>query len=77
MWGPSPNQGQTDLFKNLLTHQLDPQHPLSLLARVIPWTKLEEAFAPRYGRVGLPSHPMERWLPFGCTNTATTSAMSV
>jgi hypothetical protein len=45
MWGPSPDQGQTDLFKNLLSHQLNPQYPLSLLARVLPGKKLEEASA--------------------------------
>jgi transposase, IS5 family len=27
---------------------------------VIPWKKLEESFAPRYGRVGLPSHPIRK-----------------
>jgi hypothetical protein len=45
MWGPSPHQGQTDLLKNLLAHRLNLKHPLSLLARVIPWKKLEEASA--------------------------------
>jgi transposase, IS5 family len=60
MWGPAPDQGQTDLFKNLLSHRLHPQHPLSLLARVIPWKKLAESFAPLYGRVGLPSHPIRK-----------------
>jgi transposase, IS5 family len=60
MLGRSPHQGQTDLFKNLLAHQLNPQHSLYLFARVIPWTKLEEAFAPLYGRVGLPSHPISK-----------------
>jgi transposase, IS5 family len=45
MLGPSPNQGQTDPFKNLLVHQLNPHPPLSLFARVIPWNKLEESFA--------------------------------
>jgi hypothetical protein len=60
MLGSSPHQGQTDLFKNLLTHQLNPQHPLYLLARVIPWKKLEEISSPLYGRVGLPSHPISK-----------------
>jgi transposase, IS5 family len=60
MWGPFPDQGQTDLFKNLLSHRLHPQHPLSLLARVIPWKKLAESFAPLYGRVGLPTHPISK-----------------
>ena len=27
---------------------------------MIPWKKLEEAFAPRYGTVGLPSHPIRK-----------------
>ena len=50
MLGQSPDQVQTDLFKNLLSNPLNPQHPLYLLAKVIPWTKLEEAFDPLYGR---------------------------
>ena len=60
MLGKSPDQQQTDLFKNLLANQLNPKHPLYLLAQVIPWKQLEEAFAPRYGRVGLPSHPIRK-----------------
>jgi hypothetical protein len=46
MLGKSPHQQQTELFKNLLDCQLNPKHPLYLLARVIPWEKIEEAFAP-------------------------------
>jgi transposase, IS5 family len=60
MLGQSPDQAQTDLFKNLLSNQLNPQHPLYLLAQAIPWKKLEEAFAPLYGKVGLPSHPIRK-----------------
>jgi hypothetical protein len=45
MLGASSDQGPTDLFKTLLSHQLNPQHPLYLLARVLPWKKLEEASA--------------------------------
>ena len=60
MLGQSPHQAQTDLFKDLLVHQLNPQYPLYLLAQAIPWKKLEEAFAPLYGRVGLPSHPIRK-----------------
>jgi hypothetical protein len=56
MLGPSPDQGQTDLFKNLLAHQLHPQHPLYLLARVIPWTKLKEASALWAGGLTEPPH---------------------
>ncbi len=57
MLGKSPDQHQTGLFKNLLAHQLNPQHPLYLLAQRIPWKELEEAFAPLYGR---PSHPIRK-----------------
>jgi transposase, IS5 family len=61
MLGQFPDQAQTDLFKTtLLAHQLNPQHPRYLLAQAIPWTKLEESFAPRYGHVGLPSHPIRK-----------------
>jgi hypothetical protein len=51
-WGHSPNQSQTDLFKSLLSKQLNPQRPLYVLGHVIPWKQLEEHFAPLYGRVG-------------------------
>jgi transposase, IS5 family len=60
MLGPSPHQGQADLFKHLLAHQLNPKHSLYLLARVIPWKKLEESFASLYARVGFPSHPIRK-----------------
>jgi hypothetical protein len=60
MLGPSPDQGQADPLKNLLSHQLNPQHPLYLGAQEISWTKLEKACAPLYGRVGLPSHSMRK-----------------
>ncbi len=60
MLGQSPNQAQTDLFKNLLSNQLNPQHPLYVLGHVILWKKLEESFAPLYGWEGLPSHPVRR-----------------
>ena len=60
MLGKTPNQQQTDLFKNLLAHQLNPKHPLYLLAQEIPWKKLEEDFASLYGSVGLPSHPIRK-----------------
>jgi transposase, IS5 family len=60
MLGKSPNQAQTNLFKSLLSHLLNPNHPLYQLAHAIPWKELEEAFAPRYSRVGLPSHPIRK-----------------
>ena len=60
MLGKSPNQTQTDLFKSLLSNQLNPQHPLFQLAQAIPWQRLEQDFAPLYGTVGLPSHPVRK-----------------
>ena len=60
MLGKAPNQQQTDLFKSLLTNLLDPKHFLCRLAHVIPWQKLEEEFAPLYGKVGLPSHSIRK-----------------
>lgn len=60
MLGKSPNQAQSELFSNLLSNRLNPKHPLYLLSHVIPWKKLEEAFAPLYGKVGLPSHPIRK-----------------
>lgn len=60
MLGKSPDQQQTELFKNLLANQLNPKHPLYLLAQLIPWKKLEEEFASLYGTVGLPSHPIRK-----------------
>ena len=63
MLGKSPHQQQTELFKNLLDCQLNPKYPLYLLARVIPWEKIKEAFAPLYGKVGLRATPSEKWLP--------------
>jgi hypothetical protein len=60
MLGQSPDQEQADLFKTLPANQLNPQHPLCLLGQDIPWKKLEGGFAPLYGRVGLPSHPISK-----------------
>ena len=60
MLGRSPNQTQTDLFKSLLIHLLNPQYPLFKLAQTIPWQKLEKDFEPLYARVGLPSHPVRK-----------------
>jgi hypothetical protein len=48
----------------MLVHQLNPKHPLYLLARVLPWKKLEENLAPLYGRVGFPSHLISKMAAF-------------
>lgn len=36
MLGEWPHPAQTDLFKNPLSHQRNPQHPLYLLGHAIP-----------------------------------------
>jgi transposase, IS5 family len=65
MLGQSPPQGPSDLLKSLLSHQVNPHHPLYVLGYVIPWKKLEEIFAPLHGREGLPSHPLRRMAALG------------
>ena len=51
MLGQPPHQAQTDLFKTLLAHQLNPQHPRHLLSQVSSWKKLGVASAPLYKTV--------------------------
>ncbi|MFM2428786.1 MAG: hypothetical protein RL012_670 [Bacteroidota bacterium] len=60
MLGKSPHQQQTELFKNLLDCQLNPKHPLYLLSPGHPLVKDRRSFAPLYGKVGLPSHPIRK-----------------
>jgi transposase, IS5 family len=60
MLGKSPHQQQTELFKNLLDCQLNPRHPLYLLSPGHPLGKDRRSFAPLYGKVGSPSHPIRK-----------------
>jgi transposase, IS5 family len=55
---PSSNGHQTNLFGTDLLLQLDPNDPLLVLARVIPWPELERDlgchYCPGVGRPALP-----------------------
>ena len=39
---------QEDIFRNRLSHQLDPKHPLFILSGLIDWNDLEEHFSRLY-----------------------------
>lgn len=50
---------QDDLFRNRLSTQLNPQHPLYRLANQIDWQKMEAEFAPLYqAELGYPPLPI-------------------
>jgi IS5 family transposase len=53
---PKPKQGHL-LYPDLLG-QLNPKHPLSLLAQNIAWNKFEEEFAGLYSPMGRPAKPV-------------------
>ena len=57
MLGSGPNPQQSVLFNDLRV-LLNPQHHLYRLADRIPWSQLEERFAPLYAGVGRPSKPI-------------------
>lgn len=55
---PSPTGNQSSfLFANLLD-QLNPKHPLLLLAKQLPWGFLEQEFSPLYANIGRPAKPI-------------------
>jgi transposase, IS5 family len=55
---PSPTSNQPSfLFADLLD-QLNPKHPLLLLAKQLPWDFLEQEFSPLYAAVGRPAKPI-------------------
>ena len=55
---PSPPSNQPSfLFANLLD-QLNPKHPLLLLAKQLPWEFLEREFSPLYATAGRPAKPI-------------------
>ena len=58
MLGKEKNPGQLDLFRAALHQILNPNHPLILLANIIPWESLEQQFAQLYAKTGAPSHPI-------------------
>lgn len=50
---------QDDLFCNRLSTQLNPEHPLYMLANQIDWQKMEAEFAPLYqAELGYPPLPI-------------------
>jgi hypothetical protein len=50
--------GQTSFLMPTLREQLDPGHPLRLLAERMPWASFEEAFAELYSAEGRPAKPV-------------------
>lgn len=55
---PSSRQKQGNFLYQDLLEQLNPKHPLLLLAKKIPWATFEEEFAPLYADVGRPAKPV-------------------
>jgi IS5 family transposase len=53
-----PAEPQLEMFKTVLISFIHPKHELCLLAEKIDWKRLEEEFAPLYGKVGRPSIPI-------------------
>ncbi|MBL0941785.1 MAG: IS5 family transposase [Alphaproteobacteria bacterium] len=49
------NDRQGNLFRNLLSQQLNPKHPLFQLSQVIDWTSIEKEFGKFYA--ASPGHP--------------------
>jgi IS5 family transposase len=57
---PTLGQNQLSLFANNLIQIINLNHPLVLLAKIIPWQEIEKQFTPRYSKVGNPSHPIRK-----------------
>ena len=58
MRGQLPNPDQGNLFYPRLREQLNPEHPLYLLADKIDWSEYEQAFGQQYSHTGRPAHPI-------------------
>ena len=54
---PLKQQQGNFLYQDLLD-QLNPKHPLLLLAKRIPWESFEEEFKPLYAEIGRPAKPI-------------------
>jgi IS5 family transposase len=50
--------GQQSFLMPTLREQLDPRHPLRVLAERIPWSTFEESFAELYSDLGAPAKPV-------------------
>ncbi|MDR2934347.1 MAG: IS5/IS1182 family transposase, partial [Candidatus Adiutrix sp.] len=55
---PSSSSSQGDLLPPDLLSQLNPKHPLLVLAQKLPWEFFEKEFAPFYASVGRPAKPI-------------------
>ena len=55
---PNPKHTQCHLLYPDLIEQLNPSNSLLLLARAIPWEKLEKEFLPLYSKTGRPAKPI-------------------
>jgi IS5 family transposase len=52
------SSGQQSFLMPTLREQLDPRHPLRVLAARLPWATFEEAFADLYSEEGRPAKPV-------------------
>jgi len=55
---PPPHEKQRHLLYQDLLEQLNPKHPLLLLAQKFPWSVFEKEFAQFYASVGRPAKPI-------------------
>ncbi len=58
MKGQSPDPNQSSLWSQMLKDQLNPKHPLSLLAEKMPWDDIEKELSRFYSRRGQPAKPI-------------------
>ena len=57
---PALDQHQLSLFGSNLIQIINLQHPLVVLAKILPWQEIEKQFASLYAQVGNPSHPIRK-----------------
>jgi hypothetical protein len=58
MKGQSPDSKQPNLWSQMLRDQLNPRHPLYLLAEKMPWDDIEKELSGFYSRRGQPAKPI-------------------
>ena len=58
MKGQSPDSKQPSLWSQMLRDQLNPHHPLYLLAEKMPWDDIEKELSAFYSRRGQPAKPI-------------------
>ena len=55
------NQSQTEIFRNRLSNQIKPDHPMKILADTISWSLIEEEYAQAFddgSKGGRPAAPV-------------------